>query len=705
MILTKQFIVFKDLDNKIILENKADEEWKHFYLNINYRSTRRIVNISNEFILENEHSLSRNNIIVANRNDELDPVKLETNIINFDRISNRIKLIKKEKNYNFNDFAILYRNNSSSAEIELSLNNNKIPYEILGAFRFINRQEIRDVLSYLNTLVFQDGVSVLRVFNLIKGIGKAIVERIKSLSKKEEKSIFEILSKYFGDKKLENFPEKISQNQSLNINNFVNCVEEHVEILNETEKPSSFLNNFLEKIGYFNHLKFLKKERSENVNQLLNIIINWERKFPDYNLKESISEFLIYLSLSFEDKGLNDSRDNVILSTIHQVKGLEFKVVFFVYLDEGKIPSSRSENIEALDEEKRIFYVGITRAKDILYLVSSEEKKKSSFLSSNLSFEITNDLVYNFSEESKHKLSIFEESREMDLVDNKLEYCFEEAIIIKITEKTKDKKVFYSCLVSFEKEDRHIYFWENKIDSEKWDLIKDLKKEDLISFRGSWKNNKFFAVEDFNLIESRLISSPWQRLRRSIQEFNSLGKKLVFIDFETTIQKVLNRVIEVGYIVYDGSKIITKKNYFVKPQNINFEKKITWFNNIKHSHLKEAPGWDDLIHILKDDLKNCIIISHNFKSSEYHCLRAGKYFEKGEIYHFIDTYDLAKEVLKEKKLNSHKLESLIRMIRNNDKFIEEHRALADAELHMELFLYLVKDIKGNWYIIQNSLES
>ena len=120
-------------------------------------------------------------------------------------------------------------------------------------------------------------------------------------------------------------------------------------------------------------------ERKKNIQQFLNVVQNWEKKrrIVDNNLTELLNAFLQYFMIAFEDKKLIKTRNNLVLSSVHQAKGLEFEIVFFVYLDEGTLPYKESKD---LAEEKRLFYVGITRAKRMLFLISSKQDNHSSFL-------------------------------------------------------------------------------------------------------------------------------------------------------------------------------------------------------------------------------------------------------------------------------------------------------------------------------------
>jgi DNA helicase II / ATP-dependent DNA helicase PcrA len=366
---------FQGATPQLIASLTQNQEWKTIYLNINYRSTNNILHLANSFVKKNQPKLV-NNLLVSPPSSQ--PPAKEMKVSWFIRVSASfvvrqiLWLLSREK-FQFSDIAILYRNNYLSGRIEQELVAQKIPYEILGSFKFIEREEIKDVLAFPRAILYQDNLTLLRILRLQEKIGVRTIEKIELNSEKEGKSIYEYLNKNFttsNDLIQENFTptqvEKISE-VIQKINTWKNQLETKLTL-------SNFFSGILTDFNYLEHLKSKSNhhEREKNIQQFLNIAQSWEnRRRKEYpNLAELINGFCEWIIVAFEDKKLLKTRNNLILSSIHQAKGLEFEVVFFVYLDQGTLPYRETQD---LTEEKRLFYVGITRAKQLLYLVSSNE--------------------------------------------------------------------------------------------------------------------------------------------------------------------------------------------------------------------------------------------------------------------------------------------------------------------------------------------
>jgi len=359
------------------LKNKS---WKIIYLNENYRSTKKIVTFSNSFVENNKNYLINN---LLNTNNEKG-CKIEwLNCVSIFYIIRQIKCLIKEKKINFNDIAILYRNNYLSSKIEQNLINEKIPYEILGSYKFIEREEIKDILSFFKIISYEDNLSLKRIFSFQEKIGSRTISKIEKESKKKNMNIYDFFNKeenYLGNKKI-----FLNNNQKKKIKEIISKINLWKKKIKEKYKIEEFLLNIIEDFEYWKHLekKIDYRERKKNIFQFINITKNWEKKNnkEEQTLEELISNFLQWLIISFEDKKMLKNRNNLILSSIHQSKGLEFEIVFLVYLDEEIIPNKNSED---LIEEKRLFYVGITRAKKILYLMNSKKNYSSLIKETNI---------------------------------------------------------------------------------------------------------------------------------------------------------------------------------------------------------------------------------------------------------------------------------------------------------------------------------
>mgnify|MGYP001382192288 FL=1 len=357
-----------NINNIINFRNDYDDV-EVYRLEQNYRSTKYIVNAANSVIDNNKNKIHKE---VWTDNEFGEKVQITSNpsdIAEARLISQKVlKMIKSENNYN--DFVILYRTNAQSRVIEDSLRNYKIPYKIYGGVSFYNRKEIKDVLAYLRLLVNNnDEESLKRIINYPpRGIGQVTINKIVLGSKNNNLSIYETIKSAkkidlglsaSSITKLENFIDQIEvfkiQNKKLSAFDIAEQVIKETKIIDELRKdesPESIV-------------------RVENIQELLNGIrdfIEDQKEIADS--KNSLSEFLSTVSLATDfDVDLNLDQDFVSLMSLHSSKGLEFKNVFIVGLEEDLFPSALSYNSrDDLEEERRLFYVGITRAKKNLFI-------------------------------------------------------------------------------------------------------------------------------------------------------------------------------------------------------------------------------------------------------------------------------------------------------------------------------------------------
>ena len=354
-----------NINNIINFRNDYDEV-EVFRLEQNYRSTKNIVNAANSVIDHNKNKIDKE---VWTDNDFGDKVEVIANESDIAEARSLCQKIVSFDNTNFSNVAILYRTNAQSRPIEDSLRLNKIPYQIFGGVSFYNRKEIKDVLAYLRVIVnSSDEESLKRIINYpARGIGQVTINKIILAANKNDLTLYETIQKNnhlsIGlsnsvSIKLQNFTDLIDvfkiQNQKLNAFDLTKEVIEKVKLIDELKKDDS-----PEGIS-----------RVENVQELLNGIrdfIEDQKEIVDSN--NNLSEFLSTVSLSTDFDIENEDQDKVSLMTLHLSKGLEFKHVFIVGLEEDLFPSALSYNTRSeLEEERRLFYVGITRAKENLYL-------------------------------------------------------------------------------------------------------------------------------------------------------------------------------------------------------------------------------------------------------------------------------------------------------------------------------------------------
>ena len=384
--------------NNIINFRKDYDDVEVYRLEQNYRSTKYIVNAANSVIDNNKNKIHKE---VWTDNEFGNKIQITSNpsdIAEARLISQKIlNLIKLENNYQ--DFVILYRTNAQSRVIEDSLRNSSIPYKIYGGVSFYNRKEIKDVLAYLRLLVNDnDEESLKRIINYPpRGIGQVTINKIIVGSKNNNLSMYETIRSAkkinlglsnSAITKLENFVDQIEafkiQNGKLSAFDIADLVIRETKIIDELRKdesPESIV-------------------RVENIQELLNGIrdfIEDQKEIADS--KNNLSEFLSTVSLATDfDLDLNLSQDFVSLMSLHSSKGLEFKNVFIVGLEEDLFPSALSYNSrEDLEEERRLFYVGITRAKKNLYISYANSRyrwgKLISCEESRFIEEIDNDFI------------------------------------------------------------------------------------------------------------------------------------------------------------------------------------------------------------------------------------------------------------------------------------------------------------------------
>ena len=384
--------------NNIINFRKDYDDVEVYRLEQNYRSTKYIVNAANSVIDNNKNKIHKE---VWTDNEFGNKIQITSNpsdIAEARLISQKIlNLIRLENNYQ--DFVILYRTNAQSRVIEDSLRNSSIPYKIYGGVSFYNRKEIKDVLAYLRLLVNDnDEESLKRIINYPpRGIGQVTINKIIVGSKNNNLSMYETIRSAkkinlalsnSAITKLENFIDQIEafkiQNGKLSAFDIADLVIRETKIIDELRKdesPESIV-------------------RVENIQELLNGIrdfIEDQKEIADS--KNNLSEFLSTVSLATDfDLDLNLSQDFVSLMSLHSSKGLEFKNVFIVGLEEDLFPSALSYNSrEDLEEERRLFYVGITRAKKNLYISYANSRyrwgKLISCEESRFIEEIDNDFI------------------------------------------------------------------------------------------------------------------------------------------------------------------------------------------------------------------------------------------------------------------------------------------------------------------------
>ena len=373
----------------------------------NYRCTGNILKAANAVIKHNENKYEKK-LWTENEEGTLPEIHKADDEYDEGRyIVEQINHLKTEEYFKYSDFTILYRMNSQSRAIEEILRREGIPYKIVGGLKFYERKEIKDIISYLRLIYnFSDNISLKRIINEPKrGIGKTSIDNIAEISEKTGLSMFDIIK----------HADEYGLNRvKANAQEFIETIEYlrgHIDELSISELIKETLN----KTGY---VKALEQEntteaesRIENLEEFLTVAIEFEEE----EAENTLADFLEGITLSSDIDGMEDTEDSVTLMTLHSAKGLEFPVVFLVGMEEGIFPGNKSiGEPKELEEERRLFYVGITRAKQYLYLTCS--KKRTIFGSTSYNAisrfvnEIPEELLNGYDELDNSKVDYFEDS-------------------------------------------------------------------------------------------------------------------------------------------------------------------------------------------------------------------------------------------------------------------------------------------------------
>ena len=383
---------FRWSNYKNILNFEKDyPDSKSITLNQNYRSTNTILNAANSVIKNNVERKEVNlystfgdgvKIKYFRGNDEKDEVKL---------VIDEIKKLLDE-GYDYNDFAILYRTNAQSRNVEDAILKVNWPYRVVGSYYFYKRKEIKDLLCYLRLISnHQDDVSLERVINVPKrGIGDTSINNLRSLARDNNECMFKCLSKPKEVEFKKLILELTEDAKDLDLTELIDVVLEKSGMKEELEKEHTLEADI----------------RLENLMEFKSITENYQKETGTVNLEDFLEDISIVA-----DSSEHETLDNAVtLMTMHAAKGLEFKVVFLIGMEEGIMPHSMSLNEESeLEEERRLCYVGITRAKERLYITNA--KRRMLFGNTNMNppsrfiAEIDGNLIEK--EESKPETKVF----------------------------------------------------------------------------------------------------------------------------------------------------------------------------------------------------------------------------------------------------------------------------------------------------------
>ena len=341
-----------------------------FTLEKNYRSTQEILNAATAVVMNNDKRANKN-LIAANGPGEALGL-IETNDEQ-EEASAIVSSIEKEIKLNkrtFNNFSVLYRTNAQSRALEESFIRQGIPYNIIGSLRFYERKEVKNVLAYLRLVVnLRDTISLRRIINFpARGIGAKTIDKCVQQSEKDKIEFIDVLKN----------PDKmdIRGKQANALSKFYNIIKKYHD-LREKLSASELARSLIEEIGVLSYFKNSTepdaKDRFDNVAELLTSI----EEFSGRDQEASLGRFLEDVSLQTDIDHWNDSDNRVTMMTIHSSKGLEFPVVFIAGMDEGLFPLFNSiDDKEELEEERRLFYVALTRAEERVYILYATNRRR-----------------------------------------------------------------------------------------------------------------------------------------------------------------------------------------------------------------------------------------------------------------------------------------------------------------------------------------
>ena len=368
---------WRGADFKIILNFQNDyKNTKLIKLEQNYRSCGNILEAANEVIKNNEQRLEKNLYSNKGKGDKISFYEAR------DDFDESRYIAKKIENLNFKkqDIAILYRTNAQSRSIEEALMSYSIPYKIVGGLKFYERKEIKDIIAYLKLIYnHNDSQALRRIINKPKrNIGDKTLNKLSTWANENDISLYEAL------RHLDKFDEISSRTKGL-LNNFYATIEEITSKQNDYVL-SQYVAYILEATGYSIELRkednIENQSRLENLQEFVNVVKEFEEDEFNTNNEDDLGilgNFLSQVALVSDVDEIKDEENAVTLMTLHAAKGLEYPVIFLAGLEDGIFPHGRSiafgtTNSE-LEEERRLMYVGITRAKEKLYLTCAKQRK------------------------------------------------------------------------------------------------------------------------------------------------------------------------------------------------------------------------------------------------------------------------------------------------------------------------------------------
>lgn len=354
------------IENILSFENQYSNA-KVIRLEQNYRSTQNILDGANAVISNNKNRKGKNLWTAAGSGDKIILNTVDSEAAESSFIAEEI-LKNVDAGRKMSDHAILYRTNAQSRNLEITLTKSGIPHKIIGGNRFFDRKEIKDIISYFAVINNPaDNVRLQRIINVPKrGIGDTMFANVLEISTGLGISAFEVCERS------DEFQKTLRSSQRLQ--SFTNMIKHFQKCLDEKMPLSDLLQEIISETKYFEYLAEdpeTEEDRKNNINELSSMFIKYQEEEEDFEL----SDFLEDVALVSDIDSYNADDDCVVLMTLHSAKGLEFPVVFIPGMEEGIFPGNQSiYSDDDLEEERRLAYVGITRAKEKLYLINARQR-------------------------------------------------------------------------------------------------------------------------------------------------------------------------------------------------------------------------------------------------------------------------------------------------------------------------------------------
>ncbi|GAA0717874.1 DNA helicase PcrA [Clostridium malenominatum] len=426
---------WRGADIRNILEFERDyPNAKIIKLEQNYRSVSNILDAANVVIKNNSNRKSK---VLRTNNEKGEKIKIYRGYSDLEEvqfISSEIKKLAKEEERSFKDFAILYRTNAQSRIFEESFMRNNIPYKIVGGLKFYDRKEIKDILSYLKLINNPlDDVSLKRVINVPKrGIGDSTVDKIQDFSNSMEECMYSVL--------LDVDNIGLSSRAVASINKFISLINSFIRKRDDIN-VSKLIEEILQSTGYIDELQKSNNiediSRIENLKELVSAAVHFEGNSED----KSLSAFLEQVTLVSDIDKYDEDADAVVLMTVHSAKGLEFPVVFMAGMENGIFPGAQSlEDEEEMEESRRLCYVGITRAKEKLYMTSAERRNIFGRTVAYAESEFINEIAMDLRESISPKKNSYNDYYNRRSVYTNNEYSSANSVILNKVEINKETK-------------------------------------------------------------------------------------------------------------------------------------------------------------------------------------------------------------------------------------------------------------------------